>query len=129
MASSRKTPTLCERDTRQLWRTNLYWWWEQGYSHMINRVGKMCVAAMSLCMTVLIVTRKKGDGRYYFALWQTNNSPNKLLLSESAVSCLLRCPPQREATTTNMWKKRIILESSRKLANQLKQPKHDYEFG
>jgi hypothetical protein len=39
----------------------------------------------------LIVTRKRGDGRYYFALWQTNNNtPNKLLLSESAVSCLLR---------------------------------------
>ena len=36
---------------------------------MINRVGKMCVAAMSLCMIVLIVT-------------------NKLLLSESAVSYL-----------------------------------------
>jgi hypothetical protein len=35
---------------------------------MINRVGKMCVAAMSLCMIVLIVTRKRGDGRYYFAL-------------------------------------------------------------
>jgi hypothetical protein len=52
---------------------------------MINRVGKMCVAAMSLCMIVLIVTRKRGDGRYYFALWQTNNNtPNKLLLSESA---------------------------------------------
>ena len=33
---------------------------------MINRVGKMCVAAMSLCMIVLIVTRKRGDGRYYF---------------------------------------------------------------
>ena len=33
-----------------------------------NRVGKMCVAAMSLCMIVLIVTRKRGDGRYYFAL-------------------------------------------------------------
>jgi hypothetical protein len=47
----------------------------------------MCVAAMSLCM---IVTRKRVDGRYYFALWQTNNTPNKLLLSESAVSCLLR---------------------------------------
>ena len=58
---------------------------------MINRVGKMCVAATSLCMIVLIVTRKRGDGRYYFALWQTNNNtPNKLLLSESAVSCLLR---------------------------------------
>jgi membrane-associated PAP2 superfamily phosphatase len=28
---------------------------------MINRVGKMCVAAMSLCMIVLIVTRKRGD--------------------------------------------------------------------
>jgi hypothetical protein len=27
----------------------------------------MCVAAMSLCMIVLIVTRKRGDGRYYFA--------------------------------------------------------------
>jgi hypothetical protein len=35
---------------------------------MINRVGKICVAAMSLCMIVLIVTRKRGDGRYYFAL-------------------------------------------------------------
>ena len=58
---------------------------------MINRVGKMCVAAMSLCMIVLIVTRKRGDGRYYFALLQSNyNTPNKLLLSESAVSCLLR---------------------------------------
>ena len=46
---------------------------------------------MSLCMIVLIVTRKRGDGRYYFALWQTNkNTPNKLLLSESAVSYLLR---------------------------------------
>ena len=32
---------------------------------MINRVGKMCVAAMSLCMIVLIVTRKRGDGRYF----------------------------------------------------------------
>jgi hypothetical protein len=58
---------------------------------MINRVGKMCVAAMSLCMIALIVTRKRGDGRYYFTLWQTNNNtPNKLVLSESAVSCLLR---------------------------------------
>jgi hypothetical protein len=34
---------------------------------MINRVGKMCVATMSLCMIVLIVTRKRGDGRYYVA--------------------------------------------------------------
>jgi hypothetical protein len=51
----------------------------------------MCVAAMSLCMIVLIVTRKRGDSRYYFALWQTNNNtPNKLLLSESVVSCILR---------------------------------------
>jgi hypothetical protein len=41
---------------------------------MINRVGKMCVAAMSLCMIVLIATRKRGDGRYYFALRQTNNN-------------------------------------------------------
>jgi hypothetical protein len=58
---------------------------------MINRVGKMCVATMSLCMIALIVTRKRGNGRYYFALWQTNNNtPNKMLLSESAVSCLLR---------------------------------------
>ena len=58
---------------------------------MSNRVGKMCIATMSLCMIVLIVTRKRGDGRYYFALWQTNNNtPNKMLLSESAVSCLLR---------------------------------------
>jgi hypothetical protein len=32
---------------------------------MINRVGKMCVAAMSLCMIALIVTRKRGDGRWY----------------------------------------------------------------
>ena len=31
---------------------------------MINCVGKMCVATMSLCMIVLIVTRKKGEGRY-----------------------------------------------------------------
>jgi hypothetical protein len=39
----------------------------------------------------LIVTRKRGNGRYYFALWQTNNNtPNKRLPSESAVSCLLR---------------------------------------
>jgi hypothetical protein len=58
---------------------------------MINRVGKMCVATISLCMIVLIVTRKRGNGRYYFALWQTNNNtPNKMLLSKSAVSCLLR---------------------------------------
>jgi hypothetical protein len=28
---------------------------------MINRVGKMCVAAMSLSMIVLIVTRKRGE--------------------------------------------------------------------
>ena len=35
---------------------------------MINRVGKMCDAAMSLCMIALIVTRKRGDGRYYFSL-------------------------------------------------------------
>jgi hypothetical protein len=35
-------------------------------------------------MIVLIATRKRGDGRYYFALRQTNNNtPNKLLLSES----------------------------------------------
>ena len=61
------------------------------YNHMINRVGKLCVPAMSLCMIVLIVTRKRGDDRYYFALWQTNNNtPNKLLLSESAESSLLR---------------------------------------
>jgi uncharacterized membrane protein YhdT len=37
---------------------------------------------MSLCMIALIVTRKRGEGRYYFALWQTNNNtPNKLLLT------------------------------------------------
>jgi hypothetical protein len=35
---------------------------------MINHVGKMCVVAMSLCMIALIVTRKRGDGKYYFAL-------------------------------------------------------------
>jgi hypothetical protein len=94
MAFSRKTPTLCERDTRQLWGTNLihplerhqvfhiYLWWEQVCNYMINRVGKMCVAAMSLCMIILIVTRKRGDGRYYFPLWQTNNNtPNKLRMS------------------------------------------------
>jgi hypothetical protein len=40
---------------------------------MINRVGKMCVAAMSLCMIVLIVTRKRGDGRYYFATEDDHN--------------------------------------------------------
>jgi hypothetical protein len=58
---------------------------------MINRLDSMCVAAMSLCMIVSIVTRKRGDGRYYFALWQTNNNtPNKLLLSESAVNCQVR---------------------------------------
>jgi hypothetical protein len=40
---------------------------------------------------VISLSRKRGDGRYYFALRQTNNNtPNKLLLSESAVSCLLR---------------------------------------
>ena len=70
---------------------HIYLWWKQDYNHMINRVGKMCVDAMSLCMIVLIVARKTGDGRYYFAFWQTNNNtPNKLLLSESAVSFLLR---------------------------------------
>jgi hypothetical protein len=95
MASSRKTPTLCERDTRQLWGTNLIQPLAREsheiYNPMINRVGKLCVAAMRLWMIVLIVTRKRGDGRYYFALRQTNNNtPNKLLLSESAVSCLLR---------------------------------------
>jgi hypothetical protein len=56
---------------------------------MINHVGKMCVAAMGLCIIVLIATRKRGDGRYYFALWQANNNtPNKMLLSESAVTCV-----------------------------------------
>jgi hypothetical protein len=68
MASSRKTPTSCERDPRQLWGTNL-----------IHPLAQD------------VVTRKRGDGKYYFALWQTNNNtPNKMLLSESAVSCLLR---------------------------------------
>jgi predicted tellurium resistance membrane protein TerC len=50
-----------------------------------------------------IVTRKRGDGIYYFALWQTNNNiPNKLLLSESAVSCLLgiRSVSFKETTDT-----------------------------
>jgi hypothetical protein len=69
---------------------HIYLWREQVFNHMINRVGKMCVAAMSLCMIVLIVARKKGDGRYYFALWQTNNTTNKLLLSDSTAGCLLR---------------------------------------
>jgi hypothetical protein len=60
---------------------HIYLWWEQAYNHMINREGKMCVATMSLCMIALIVTRKRGDGRYYFALWQTNNkTPNTMLL-------------------------------------------------
>jgi hypothetical protein len=45
-------------------KNNLHDWEEQVYNHMINRVGKMCVAAMSLCMIVLIVTRKREDGRY-----------------------------------------------------------------
>jgi len=35
---------------------------------MINHVGKMCVAAMDLCMILVIAIRKRGDGRYYFAL-------------------------------------------------------------
>jgi amino acid permease len=37
------------------------------YFHIIKKSG-MCVAAMILCMIVLIVTRKRGDGRYCFAL-------------------------------------------------------------
>ena len=37
-------------------------------SLQLYRVGKMCVAAMSLCMIVLIVSRTKGVGKYYFAL-------------------------------------------------------------
>jgi hypothetical protein len=85
--------TLCERDTRQLWGTNLIHPLARDVKDtlltrkrqlsadsdsnsllgvllfMINRVGNMCVAAMSLCMIVLIVTRKRGDGRYYFAYW------------------------------------------------------------
>ena len=45
---------------------------------MINHVGKMCVAAMGLFIIILIASRKRGDGRYYFALWQANNNtPNK----------------------------------------------------
>ena len=36
---------------------------------------------MGLCMIVLIATRKRWDGRYYFALWQANNNtPNKLAI-------------------------------------------------
>jgi hypothetical protein len=35
---------------------------------MIKRVGKMCVATIVLCMIALIITRERGDGRYYFAL-------------------------------------------------------------
>jgi hypothetical protein len=36
---------------------------------------------MSLCMIAWIVTRKRGDGKYYFDLRQTNNNTaNKLLL-------------------------------------------------
>jgi hypothetical protein len=35
---------------------------------MINHVGKMCVAAMGLFIIILIASRKRGDGRYYFAL-------------------------------------------------------------
>jgi hypothetical protein len=75
----------CKRHTPYTWKTTYsrFYLWEQVYNHMINCVGKMCVAAMSLCMIVLIVTRKRGDVRYYFVLWQTN-TPNKLLLSESA---------------------------------------------
>jgi len=41
---------------------------------MINHVGKMCVAAMGLCMILVIVTRKRGDVRYYFALWQAKTT-------------------------------------------------------
>jgi hypothetical protein len=89
-------PTPCTPSGREELSIDNYFtikyfiWWEQVHNHMINRVGKMCVAAVSLCMIALIVTRKRGDGRYYFALWQTNNTPNKLLLSDSTVSCLLR---------------------------------------
>jgi hypothetical protein len=99
MAFTRKTPTLCERDTRQLWWTNLIHPLARDVKDtLLTRKRQLsadfdsnCVAAMSLCMIVLIVTRKRGDGRYYFALWQTNNNtPNKMLLSESAVSCFLR---------------------------------------
>ena len=58
---------------------------------MINRVGKMCVAAMSLCMIVWLSLEKEEMVDTIFALWQTNNNtPNKLFLSESAVSCILR---------------------------------------
>jgi hypothetical protein len=65
----------------------LYFGWSVGKpKYTSHEVYSLC-----LCMIVLIVTRKRGDGRYYFALWQTNNNtPNKLLLSEFAVSCLLR---------------------------------------
>ena len=60
---------------------------------MINRVVK-CVSlpwVYAWLFWLSIVTRKRRDGRYYFTLWQTNNNTlNTLLLSESAVSCLLR---------------------------------------
>ena len=66
---------------------------------MITHVGKMCVAAMGLCMIVLIATRKRWDGRYYFALWQANNNtPNKLAiricnkLSFTCKECVLYIP-------------------------------------
>jgi hypothetical protein len=98
MASSRKTPTSCERDTRQLWGTNLI--------HPLARdVKDTLLTPMSLCMSVLIVTRKRGDGGYYFALWQTNNNiSNTMLQSESALSCLLRV---RSMSVTSRAKKSI----------------------
>ena len=38
---------------------------------MINHVGKMCVAAMSLCMIVLIATRKRYNPSCLYVLFRT----------------------------------------------------------
>jgi hypothetical protein len=86
------------------------------------QIWQMCVAAMSLCMIVLIVTRKRGDGRYYFALWQTNNTPNKLLLSESAVSCMAssrKTPTLCERNTRQLWGTNLIHPLTREVKDTL----------
>jgi hypothetical protein len=43
---------------------------------MINRVGKMCVAAINLCMIVLVATRKRGDELFHIGadIWLKKHS-------------------------------------------------------
>jgi hypothetical protein len=69
MTSSRKTPTLCERDTRQLWGTNLI--------HPLARDVKNTLENEEMVDIILLCDKP------------TTTLLNKLLLSESAVSCLL----------------------------------------